>query len=123
MREFVIEKGSSITTIGGNLFEQKLIRNKGIFKYIIQFQGLTAKIQYGSYPLSSSMDVNQIISVLTSGTATTERTITIIPGWTVEDIAGLPGQAGRAEGRQGIPVPVQTTPTSLKTTSARCRTR
>ena len=87
VREFTIEKGSSITTIGSNLYEQKLIRNKGIFKYIIQFQGLTSKIQYGSYPLSSSMDVNQIISVLTSGTETTERTITIIPGWTVEDIA------------------------------------
>ncbi len=87
VREFVIEKGSSITTIGNNLFKNKLIRNKGIFKYIIQFQGLTAKIQYGSYPISASMDVNQIISVLTSGTATTERTITIIPGWTVEDIA------------------------------------
>ncbi len=39
VREFVIEKGSSITTIGNNLYEQKLIRNKGIFKYIIQFQG------------------------------------------------------------------------------------
>ncbi len=87
VREFVIEKGSSITTIGNNLFNNKLIRNKGIFKYIIQFQGLTSKIQYGSYPLSSSMDVNQIISILTSGTETTERTITIIPGWTVEDIA------------------------------------
>jgi UPF0755 protein len=87
VREFTIEKGSSITSIGSNLYDQKLIRNKGIFKYIIQFQGLTAKIQYGNYPLSSSMDVNQIVSVLTSGTATTERTITIIPGWTVEDIA------------------------------------
>lgn len=87
VREFVIEKGSSITTIGNNLYNSKLIRNKGIFKYIIQFKGLTSKIQYGSYPLSASMDVNQIISVLTSGTETTERTITIIPGWTVEDIA------------------------------------
>ena len=87
VREFTIEKGSSITTIGSNLYEQKLIRNKGIFKYIIQFQGLTSKIQYGSYPLSSSMDVNQIVSILTSGTASTERTITIIPGWTVENIA------------------------------------
>lgn len=87
VREFTIEKGSSITTIGTNLYNQKLIRNKGIFKYIIQFQGLTAKIQYGSYPLSSSMDINQIVSILTSGTASTERTITIIPGWTVEDVA------------------------------------
>jgi UPF0755 protein len=87
VREFVIEKDSSISTIGNSLYEQKLIRNKGIFKYIIQFQGLTSKIQYGSYPLSASMDVNQIISTLTSGTESSERTITIIPGWTVEEIA------------------------------------
>jgi UPF0755 protein len=88
VREFTIDKGSSITNIGSNLYDQKLIRNKGIFKYIIQFQGLTAKIQYGTYPLSSSMDINQIVSILTSGnTGTSERTITIIPGWTAEDIA------------------------------------
>lgn len=88
VREFTIDQGSSISTIGSSLYNQKLIRNKGIFKYIIQFQGLTSKIQYGTYPLSSSMDINQIVSILTSGnTGTTERTITIIPGWTVEDIA------------------------------------
>ncbi len=87
VREFVIESGSSITKIGENLYEQGLIRNKGIFKYIVQFRELTNSIQYGSYPLSPSMDVNQIISVLAAGSASNERTITIIPGWTVEDIA------------------------------------
>lgn len=85
--EFVIDKGSSISAIGSKLYDQQLIRNKGVFKYIIQFQGLTSKIQYGSYPLSKSMDVNQVISVLTAGTASNERTITIIPGWTITDIA------------------------------------
>ncbi|MBQ3223229.1 MAG: endolytic transglycosylase MltG, partial [Clostridia bacterium] len=85
--EFFIESGSSVSTIGKNLHEQGYLRNKGIFKYIIQFRGLTSSIQYGSYQISPSMNVMEIIDVLSSGSVTTERTITIIPGWTVEDIA------------------------------------
>lgn len=86
-REFVIESGSSVSTIGADLLEQGFLRNKGVFKYIIQFRGLTSSIQYGSYQISPSMNVMEIIDVLSSGSVTTERTITIIPGWTVEDIA------------------------------------
>ncbi|MGI6173328.1 MAG: endolytic transglycosylase MltG [Christensenellales bacterium] len=97
VREFTIERGSSITQIGSDLYEQRFLRNKGIFKYIVQFQGLTNDIQYGSYPLSSSMDVNTIIGILTSGSATNERTITIIPGWTVESIANYLVKIGALE--------------------------
>lgn len=86
--EFVIEYGSSVSTVGKNLYEQGFLRNRGVFKYIIQFQGLTNSIQYGSYQISPSMNVMEIIDVLSSGSVTTERTITIIPGWTIEDIAG-----------------------------------
>ena len=86
--DFAIDSGSSITSIGTNLEKAGLIRSKSIFKYIIQFKGLTSKIQYGSYPLNKDMDVNQVIDALCAGSATNERTITIIPGWTVEDIAG-----------------------------------
>lgn len=84
--EFVIEQNSSISTISKNLEENKLIRNGTIFKTLISLQGLTSKIQYGSYPLSSGMDVSEVIDVLTSGSSVNERTITIIPGWTIEDI-------------------------------------
>lgn len=87
--EFVVDKGASVTGIGENLYKQGYLRNKGVFKYIVQFKGLTNKFQYGAYPISKSMDVNQIIDVLTSGNSSTEleRTITVIPGWTVADIA------------------------------------
>lgn len=87
VREFVIHQGDSITKIGENLYNQGYIRNKGVFKYMVQFQELTAKIQYGSYPLSSSMDINQVLGIISQGVASNERTITVIPGWTVKDIA------------------------------------
>lgn len=85
--QFTIENGATITKIGQNLVEQQLLRNADVFKYIVQFKGLTSAISYGTYDLSPAMDVNEIIAELSSGSQTNERTITIIPGWTVEDIA------------------------------------
>lgn len=84
---FRIKSGSSVTAISNSLLDQGFIRNKGIFKILVMFQGVTNKISYGDYLLSRDMTPGEIISVLTSGTQVTERTITIIPGWTIEDIA------------------------------------
>ncbi len=91
---FRIKSGSSVTTISNNLYDQGLLRNKGIFKMLVMFQGVTSKIHYGDYLLSRDMGPAEIISVLTSGTQVTERTITIIPGWTIEDIADYFIKAG-----------------------------
>ena len=84
---FKIESGSSVSLIARNLEEQGFLRSKTLFKTYVQFQGLTSKIQSGEYQLSPSMTFTQIASVLSSGTSSQERTITIIPGWTVEDVA------------------------------------
>ena len=84
---FKIESGSSVSFIARNLEEQGFLRSKTLFKTYVQFQGLTSKIQSGEYQLSPSMTFTQIASVLSSGTSSQERTITIIPGWTVKDIA------------------------------------
>lgn len=84
---FRIKSGEYVSTISNNLVEQGLLRNKGVFRMLVMFQGVTNKIQYGDYLLSPSMGPGEIISVLISGTQITERTITIIPGWTIENIA------------------------------------
>ena len=84
---FVIERGSSVTAIARNLTEQGLLRNQGIFKYLVMFRGVTSDIQYGTYQISPSMTASEIIDIISSGSSSVERTITIIPGWTVEDIA------------------------------------
>ena len=84
---FDIESGQSVTSIGASLEKQELIHSGSIFKYLVQFEGLTNQLSYGSFELSPSMTVNEIIAELTSGSQTNERTITIVPGWTCEDIA------------------------------------
>lgn len=84
---FVINRGDYVNKIANNLAEQGLLRNKGIFKYMVMFRGVTNDIQYGTYQISPSMTASEIIDIISSGTSSVERTITIIPGWTVEDIA------------------------------------
>ena len=85
--QFVIERGDAVATVGENLFQQGFIKNKGIFRYLVQFRELTEKIQFGTYPLTRAMSVNDILNILAQGSATNERTITVIPGWRVQDIA------------------------------------
>ena len=84
---FEITSGQSVTSIGNELEKQNLIHNSTVFKYLVQLEGVGNQISYGSFELSPSMNVNEVIAELTSGSQTNERTITIVPGWTCEDIA------------------------------------
>ncbi len=85
--DFQIQSGESVSEIASRLEDAKLLRNHSVFKYMVQFQGLTNSLSYGTFKLSPGMNVSQIIAELTSGSQTNERTITIVPGWTCEDIA------------------------------------
>lgn len=87
MVTFEVDQGSSVADIAKKLTEQNLLKNADIFKYVVQFKGLTNSLSYGSYKLSPGMTVIEIVDELTSGSQTNERVITIIPGWTCEDIA------------------------------------
>ena len=97
---FEVEKGDSVSTIGRKLEAEKLLRNHNVFKYLVQFRGLTNSLSYGRYKLSPSMSVNDLIGELTSGSQTNERVITIVPGWTCEEIADYLLSIGAIENRQ-----------------------
>ncbi len=87
VRTFEVESGSSVSKVGRKLQEEGLLRNAKVFEYMVQFKGLTNSLSYGSYKLSPGMTVSALVDELTSGSQTNERVITIIPGWTCEDIA------------------------------------
>lgn len=85
---FTVESGSSLTRVANKLEEEGLIRNSTVFRYYTDLQGFGQKIQTGTYLLSRDMDLNQIMDVLTTGDGNPKtRWITVIPGWTVEDMA------------------------------------
>lgn len=85
---FVVASGSSLTRVANNLEEAGLIHNRTVFKYYADFLGYGQKIQSGEYKVSRSMSMRDIMELLTTGDGNPiTRTITVIPGWTVEDIA------------------------------------
>lgn len=85
---FTVASGSSLSRVSRELEEADLIHNRTVFKYVTDFMGKGQRIQSGEYVLSKSMDMMQIMNQLTlgDGKPNTAR-ITIIPGWTIEDIA------------------------------------
>ena len=97
---FTVASGESATTIARHLEEQEFIRSARVFKYFVQFKGLTNKLQSGVYELKKSEDLFAVTDVITSGVATNERTIRIIPGWNVEDIADYLVKEGALDNRE-----------------------
>ncbi len=97
---FEIESGTSISEIGRKLQNENLVLNGSVFKYLVQLRGLSNKLSYGTFELSQSMTVNQIVEALTSGSQTSERVITIVPGWTCEDIAAYLVKEGAIDSEQ-----------------------
>ncbi len=85
---FTVSSGSSLSSVARKLEEAGLIHNHTVFKYVTDFMGKGQLIQSGEYTLSKSMDMMQIMDQLTTGDGKPNtRMITVIPGWTVEDIA------------------------------------
>ena len=86
--EFEVASGSSLSSVARKLEEAGLIHNHSVFKYMADFMGMGQKIQSGDYELSRSMSSTDILNELISGDGKPLTTrITIIPGWTVENIA------------------------------------
>ena len=85
---FEVASGSSLSTVSRNLEEAGLIHNHTVFKYMADFMGMGQKIQSGDYELSRAMSATEILDQLVSGDGKPlTTTITIIPGWTIEDVA------------------------------------
>lgn len=85
---FEIVSGTSLSTVSQNLEDAGLIRNHTVFKYMADLMGMGQKIQSGDYDLSRAMSATDILDQLISGDGKPlTAKITIIPGWTIEDIA------------------------------------
>ena len=92
--DFEVPSGTSLSAVSRRLEEAGLIHNHTVFKYMADFMGMGQKIQSGDYTLSRAMSATDILDQLVSGDGKPLTTkITVIPGWTVEDVAAyLVGQ-------------------------------
>ena len=85
---FSVASGSSLSRVAAKLEENALIRNRSAFRYYADILGYSQKIQAGDYQLNRGMSMTDVMNALISGDGKPlVRNITIIPGWTVPDIA------------------------------------
>ncbi len=85
---FEVKSGSSLTRVASDLEKANLVRNRTVFKYLADFMGMGQKLQPGEYSLTRAMSLQELIAMLGQGDGKPlTRKITVIPGWTVEDVA------------------------------------
>lgn len=82
---FEIEKGSSAKSIAKNLDSEDLIIHYKSFIRTVEEEELDQSLRYGRFVLSPSMTLREIITILTTE-GTGEMAVTIIEGWTINDI-------------------------------------
>lgn len=83
-----IKRGSSVSTIGRQLVEQDLIRNKGVFQYYTEFLGMGGKLKAGTYDLRRSMTIDEIIHEISMGDGGQQvMKFTVIEGMNIEEMA------------------------------------
>ncbi|PTY80258.1 hypothetical protein B5V89_02955 [Heyndrickxia sporothermodurans] len=82
--------GSTVSTIGTILEEDGMIKNKLIFKYYVKLNNETG-FQAGTYKLSPSMNLKQIITQLKTGTVLKKATVkfTIPEGLQLSQITAI----------------------------------
>ncbi len=81
----VIPKGEAISLIGNRLKEEGVIKSPLAFKVYIKQNNLAGRIQAGSFKLSPSMTLTEVVDTLTKGT--NDIWVTLIEGWRVEEMA------------------------------------
>jgi UPF0755 protein len=88
VKMFVINQGDGIETIGDRLEKNSLVRDKFTFIVYAYYLGLNKKIQYGTYRLSPSMTVEDLIVKLSKG-GVRDYWLKIKDGSRVEEIASV----------------------------------
>jgi UPF0755 protein len=80
-----VEPGSTPAGIARLLHNKGLIRNAWTFERYVQSKGVSEDLQAGTYTLSPTQSVSDIVAQLTHGKVTTQL-VTILPGQRVDQI-------------------------------------
>jgi UPF0755 protein len=90
---FVIEPGESVMTVSQNLEDHNLVADAEVFRRTVQYSGADADIQVGTYVLSRSMTMEEIMEKLQRGLLPSETVVTV-EGWRLEQIAAALEEKG-----------------------------
>jgi UPF0755 protein len=84
---FTVKKGEGVRDIVTSLSKDGLIASRTYFLYLVWRRSDKNRFQAGKYELSPSMTASDIEKELTGKPISDERTVTILEGWTIDDVA------------------------------------
>jgi UPF0755 protein len=87
-KQFIVQAGESVDSIGRRLQEQGLIRDANLFRVFVRLNGLDKGINAGLFTLRANMNIEQIAQALQRGAAA-EITLTIPEGKRLEEVAEI----------------------------------
>lgn len=90
---FTVVTGTGVDQIAADLKDSKLIKNASSFKNYVRTNELADKLQAGTYILSPSMSVQEIVKKMTIGDVA-KNLITILPGKRLDEIKSIFAKAG-----------------------------
>ncbi len=95
---FVIQPGETAASIAQRLQEAGLISDAELFRRYLQYKGLDAGLEAGTYTLRQTMTIPEIAEALQTGLRP-ERVVTVREGLRLEEVAAtVAAQTGIAEG-------------------------
>ncbi len=91
--DVTIDTGEPVASIIGKLWEAGLVTNPGVFRSYLQYSGLDTSLKAGDYTLSPAMSAIEISQAIQTS-ITADITLTILPGWRLEEIANTLPSSG-----------------------------
>lgn len=93
--EFVVDPGSSTSSIAADLAKAGIIRQPLLFTLLVRAEGLDGSLQAGRFQLRPAMTMSEVIAAL-QYSRIEEVQLTIVEGSRIEEIAEQLGAAGLA---------------------------
>lgn len=85
--DFTVEKNETIDQLAKRLDDANIIRNQWLFKKYLIWKGIDKKVQAGNFQVIYPITLARVATSLKVALYQGEKTITILPGWDLRDIA------------------------------------
>jgi UPF0755 protein len=101
-QEVRITSGMNARQIGEMLQEKKLVRQAFVFEWTARLQGVTHRLEAGTYPLDGSESTSALLQRLLEAPLARQQRVTVPEGLTRHQIAALFQRQGMADSAQFI---------------------
>lgn len=97
--QFEVNAGESVSSLADRLEQEGVIRNAWLFQKYLVWKKIDRDVRAGEFEVTRPITLARVAAVL-SQSGLSERSITIIPGWTIRDIAQYLEREGIAQAEE-----------------------